>query len=125
MSAEHEIFFRNDADRKSRRVELNAFTTEQLLEIIDDKLSHRNNLPKLDVSKALKADLTKIKEFAFFKHVRNKYEILLSGIDIPVEGLFDGGLMTYPEMMEHMPSIEKEIVKLVTAEIEKKEAEAI
>jgi hypothetical protein len=73
-------------------------------------------LPKLNLSDTLRANEQKIKEYALFQLVRRKYEKMLSGIsfdDLP------RGSMTYYEMMEQTPSIEKDIMSRLTAEIEK------
>jgi hypothetical protein len=112
---EHKRFFQN-VSGYSQRVELNAFTTEQLLQILDDKLKKICGLPRLDLSEVLYANEQKLKEYALFQLVRRKYEKMLSGISI--DGL-PGGFMTYYEMMKQLPGIEKDIVSKLTAEIEK------
>jgi hypothetical protein len=63
---EHRKFFQN-VSGYSQRVELNAFTTEQLLQILDDKLKGICGLPKLDLSETLRANEQKLKEYALFQ----------------------------------------------------------
>jgi hypothetical protein len=112
---EHRKFFQN-VSGYSQRVELNAFTTEQLLQILDDKLKGICGLPKLDLSETLRANEQKLKEYALFQLVRRKYEKMLSSISI---GDLPGGSMTYYEIMEQMPGIEQDIIDKLTTEIEK------
>jgi hypothetical protein len=115
MDFPHRDFFELDGDGYSRRVELNAFTTEQLLEIMHVKLKDKKSLPKLDIADALRINEQKIKEYALFQLVKNKYEKMLSGVVIDD---FPGGEMTYHEMMQRIPSIGKQLISEVSAKIE-------
>jgi hypothetical protein len=116
MDSLHRNFFELDRDGYSRRVELNAFTTEQLLEIIHDKLKDKKSLPKLDISDALRINEQKIKDYVLFQLVKSKYGKMLS--DVAIDDL-PGGEMTYHEMIQRMPSIEKRIMAEMSAKIEK------
>jgi DNA topoisomerase VI subunit A len=87
FSAYHQVFFRN-ADGYSRRVELNAFTTEELLQIIDDKLRDKNGLPKIEISKVMKAMEQNLKKYALFQLVERKYEKMFQNISMGDIGQF-------------------------------------
>jgi hypothetical protein len=116
MDPPHREFFDLDRDGYSRRVELNAFTTEQLLEIIHDKLKDKQSLPKLHISDALKVNEQKIKYYALFQLVEKKYGKMLSDVVI---GDLPSDEMTYHEIIRHMPSIEKQLISEVSVKIEK------
>ena len=106
FSSEHYSFFLPD-NGNTRRVELNAFTTAQLLEIINDKLTGVCTLPTLDISDVMDVNLTKFKELALYKLVRSKYSKMLSGItiaDMPT------GRMTYHELIRQLPTIENKMM---------------
>ena len=109
-------FFQPDRHGYSRRVELNAFTTEQLLQIIDDKLSGIASLPMLDISTMVKANEQKLKEYALFQLVRCKHEKMLSNITLPC---LPSGTMTYHEMMKQLPIIESKLINELTAQIDR------
>jgi hypothetical protein len=116
MDSTHREFFDLDRDGYSRRVELNAFTTEQLLEIIHNKLKDEKSLPKLRISDVLRVNEQKIKHYALFQLVEKKYGKMLSDVVI---GDLPGGEMTYHEILRHMPSIEKQLLSEVSVKIEK------
>jgi DNA topoisomerase VI subunit A len=117
LPAEHREFFRVGADGYSRRVELNAFTTEQLLRILDDKLKDRNNLPRLEISAATQKNLTKIKEYALFQLVERKYRKMLNSLSIDeIEGLPETA--TYYELQNLLPTIEEKMVDGIIEKIE-------
>jgi hypothetical protein len=120
FSAYHQAFFRN-VDGYSQRVELNAFTTEELLQIIDDKLKNINGLPKFDISRVIKTNEQKLKEYALFKLVRSKNEKMLSNISIDgIEKFYPAEYsVTFYEMMEKMPEIESNIVNELMVQLEK------
>ena len=126
MKPHHQNFF-EISNGYSRRVELNAFTTEQLLEIIDDKLKDKKSLPKLDLSDAIKFNEQKLKDYALFQLVRKQHEKMLSRITIDGPDLLSDEI-TYHEMMQRMPSIEEQLINELSAkiekELEKKEATA-
>ena len=67
-----------DTGTSFRRVELNAFTTAQILEIIDNKLSNVNNLPTINLEETLSIDHNAIKETAFMRLVSEKYKKTVS-----------------------------------------------
>ena len=73
-------YFIPDERGYSRRVEINAFTTEQLLHIIDGKLRDINTLPKFDISTVIKANEQKLKKYALSQLVEKKYEKMLNNL---------------------------------------------
>jgi len=116
---EYRNFF--DNEEHHLRVELNAFSTEQLLEIIDDKFSGRSALPTIKISESLEFDNRTLREVAFMHIMKNKYNTLLENIDLGMDlSQYDGSL-TLPEAKQHIPEIreiilgeyEKEILKLM------------
>jgi hypothetical protein len=120
FSPYHQIFFRN-VGGYSQRVELNAFTTEELLQIIDDKLKDKNGLPKFDISRVIRTNEQKLKEYALFQLVRSKYEKMLSNLSVDgIEKFYQAdNSVTYYEMMDKMPEIERNIVKELMSQLEK------
>jgi hypothetical protein len=121
LSEEHQRFFQN-VDGYSQRVELNAFTTEQLLQIIDDKLSGINRLPKFNISAVVRTNEQKLKEYALFKLVRNKYGKMLNNItvgDFAANICKSGDSVTYYEMLDKMPEIENSMMNGLMAQLDK------
>ena len=81
-----------------RRVELNAFTTEQILEIIDRKLSrYTNSLPTVNLKDVLHVDQTAIKKAALMQVMLEKYSFLLDEIETP-EDIIQSEDMTVKEI---------------------------
>ena len=72
-----------------KRVELNAFTTEQLLQIIDSKLAAIDNLPRVRLTQAVSINPRKIKETALMNVLRNKYEYLIDELPEPDIAAYD------------------------------------
>lgn len=109
MDYEHKIFF--DNGDKSRRVELNAFSTEQLLDIIDSKLRNANNLPTINLSSSLQLDSQALREVAFMQIVKEKYKSQLNKIDLPCDlGLYDGKY-TVKEANRLIPDIQRKLIE--------------
>lgn len=65
MPDEYKKFF--DGGIYYNRVELNAFTTEQILEIMDRKLSGVNNLPKINLLNTFDVDHEALRDVAFMR----------------------------------------------------------
>jgi hypothetical protein len=120
LPLEYQEFFKNNKGH-SQRVELNSFTTEQLLEIIDDKLKNTNCLPEVDISKVIQINLQKYKEFAVFQLVKSKYEKMLSGVSIDnIEDIYPATTnMTYHVMVKLIPEIKRKILSKLTTQLDK------
>ena len=78
---EQQAFFFPDSEHL-RRVEINAFTTEQILEILDDKLSAWDTLPKVNLADVLDVDLEEIKKTALINVAKKKFSSLLNDVEI-------------------------------------------
>lgn len=102
-----------------QRVELNAFTTEQILEIIDDKLSGINNLPTINISDSLEVDHNTLRQFAFTQLFEEKYRDKLQGIYIPYDLRQYDGQYTVADAKKHMKLIQNDIVMKYKEEISK------
>lgn len=116
FNKEYRRFF--DQGTYYQRVELNAFTTEQILEIIDDKLKDVNNLPQIDLTEAIEIDDQKLKEVAFMRILKKKYYDQLEMVSVEYDLSKYAGAMTVHEAKEQIPEIEKEIVNLYEHAIE-------
>lgn len=114
---QYQRFF--EAGDKYRRVELNAFTTEQMLEILDRKLSHINNLPTINLEESLNVEHTAIKQTAFMNVMMDKYKEQLSNIHIPIDLSAYNGRYTVATAKKEIPQIEKELVEQYEKEIRK------
>ena len=66
-----------------QRVELNAFTTEQVLEIIDRKLSKVDTLPRLKLSQAVSIDPDRLKEVALVRALKKRFGSLVDQMPEP------------------------------------------
>lgn len=103
-----------------RRVELNAFTTEQMLEILDKKLSSINNLPTINLEKSLNVDHNAIKQAAFMRLMADKYKEQLDKIHLPIDLSAYNGRYTVAMAKKEIPQIEKELIAQYQQEIEEK-----
>ncbi len=103
-----------------RRVELNAFTTEQMLEILDRKLSSINNLPTINLEESLNVDHNAIKQAAFMRLMADKYKEQLDKIHLPIDLSAYNGRYTVAMAKKEIPKIEKELIAQYQREIEEK-----
>ena len=118
MSDEYRSFF--DGVTHYNRVELNAFTTEQILEIMDRKLSTVNNLPKINLVNTFDVDHKALRDVAFMRVMSRKYKDRLSDIYVlcdlsPYEGRY-----TVDIAKKAIPQIKDELILQYEHEIEKK-----
>lgn len=118
LSYEYRKFF-DDGDMY-KRVELNAFTTEQMLEILDRKLSAINNLPTINLEESLNIDHNAIKQTAFMHVIADKYKDQLDNIHVPIDLSAYNGRYTVAMAKKQIPNIEKQLVLQYEHEIEKK-----
>ena len=118
LSYEYQQFF--NAGTHYRRVELNAFTTAQILEIIDEKLSRVQNLPTVNLETSLNIDHKAIKETAFMRIMSDKYTDELSKINVPIDLSQYKGRYTLETAKKEIPEIEEDLILLYEQEIEKK-----
>ena len=117
MSDEYKIFF--DGGRYYNRVELNAFTTEQILEIMDRKLSLVNNLPKINLINTFDIDHGALRNVAFMRVMSRKYKDRLSDIYVPCDlSPYEG--YTVDIAKKAIPQIKDELILQYEHEIEKK-----
>lgn len=103
-----------------RRVELNAFTTEQMLEILDRKLSAINNLPMINLEESLNIDHEAIKQTAFMRVMANRYKEKLNNINVPIDLSAYNGKYTVEMAKREIPDIEKHLILQYEQEIERK-----
>lgn len=103
-----------------RRVELNAFTTEQILEILDRKLSAINNLPTINLEEFLNVDHNAIKQTAFMRVMADRYKDQLNNINIPIDLSAYNGRYTVEMAKREIPDIEKHLISQYEREIERK-----
>ena len=115
---EYRKFF--DAGSMYRRVELNAFTTEQMLEILDRKLSAINNLPTINLEESLNIDHNAIKQAAFMRVMADKYKEQLDNIHVPMDLSAYNGRYTVAQAKKEIPDIEKQLISQYQHEIERK-----
>lgn len=118
FSEEYCCFF--DQGTYYQRVELNAFTTEQILEMLDEKLKDVNNLPKIDLAEVIEIDEQKLREVAFMRILKKQYHDQLEMVSVDYDLSKYAGAMTVHEAKEQIPKLEKEIVSLYEKAIEEK-----
>lgn len=78
--AQRAFFFRSGY---LQRVELNAFTTAQILEIIDRKLSQIDTLPKMKLSEAVSIDPVRLKESALMRVLKKRFGYMVDLLPDP------------------------------------------
>jgi len=100
-----------------QRVEINHFTTQQILEIIDRKLGGYNNLPMINLCETLELDPTVLREAAFARVITSKYANMLNGIHIDVDLSEYEELMTLAKAKQQIPKITDDLLQLYEAEI--------
>lgn len=115
---EYQKFF--DSGDMYRRVELNAFTTEQMLEILDRKLSAINNLPTINLEESLNVDHNAIRQAAFMRVMADRYEEQLKNIRVPIDLSAYNGRYTVAQAKKEIPNIEKQLISQYQQEIERK-----
>ena len=118
MSDEYRSFF--DGVTHYNRVELNAFTTEQILEIMDRKLSTVNNLPKINLVNTFEVDHEALRDVAFMRVMSRKYKDSLSDIYVPCDLSSYEGRYTVDIAKKAIPQIKDELILQYEHEIEKK-----
>ena len=118
MSDEYRSFF--DGVTHYNRVELNAFTTEQILEIMDRKLSLVNNLPRIDLVNTFDVDHKALRDVAFMRVMSKKYKDRLSDIYVPCDLSSYEGRYTVDIAKKAIPQIKDELILQYEHEIEKK-----
>lgn len=118
LPLEYQMFF--NANGKHRRVELNAFTTEQMLEILERKLSGVNNLPTINLEEALRVDHEAIKQTAFMNIMAEKYKKQLEQIHVPIDLSAYNGRYTVAMAKKEIPNIENEMILQYQHELERK-----
>lgn len=118
LSYEYRSFF--DVGMHYRRVELNAFTTAQILEILENKLSSINNLPTINLEETLNVDHKAIKETAFMRLMADKYREQLDNVHVPIDLSSYRGKYTVDMAKKEIPDIEEELIKLYEKEIAQK-----
>lgn len=118
MSDEYRSFF--DGVTHYNRVELNAFTTEQILEIMDRKLSTVNNLPKINLVNTFEVDHEALRDVAFMRVMSRKYKDRLSDIYVPCDLSPYEGRYTVDIAKKAIPQIKDGLILQYEHEIEKK-----
>lgn len=118
MSDEYRSFF--DGVTHYNRVELNAFTTEQILEIMDRKLSIVNNLPKINLTNTFEVDHEALRNVAFMRVMSRRYKDKLSDIYVPCDLSLYEGRCTVDVAKKAIPEIKDELILQYEHEIEKK-----
>lgn len=118
MSEEYRTFF--DGGNHYRRVELNAFTTEQILEILDIKLSAIDNLPKINLAETLEIDHSSLREAAFLRLIERKYKEQLKDILIPCDMSEYKNKYTVEDAKKAIPEIKDKMIAEYEKEIERK-----
>lgn len=86
------FFFRGD---HVQRVELNAFTTAQILEIIDKKLGTVDSLPCVRLSDVVRIDARKVKEAALMNALKKKYAYVADLLPDPDLQAYDSVMDVY------------------------------
>lgn len=104
-----QIFFFPDSEH-CRRVELNAFTTEQILEIIDRKLNSKTDLPKVKLSDVMQIDEQAVKEAALMELIKKDYAGLLSGIALPAGRPMQNRCVTVSEAVQEAETIVNDMI---------------
>lgn len=109
LPSEYKEFF--DTGTSFRRVELNAFTTAQILEIIDNKLCFVNNLPTINLEETLSIDHNAIKETALMRLVSEKYKKQLSDIYVPIDLSEYTAKYTVKAAKNEIPELEEHLIQ--------------
>lgn len=115
---EHRNFFNNG--NTSQRVELNAFSTEQLLDIIDKKLKDQSNLPVVNISDSLQIDNKVLREVAFMRVLKSKYASQLEKINMLCDLSAYDGKYTMNEAKKVIPEIKERLINQYQQEIMEK-----
>ena len=102
------------------RVELNAFTTGQILEMLEDKLSCVNNLPTINLEDSLNIDHKAVRETAFMRIMADKYREQLEKIHIPIDLSSFKGKYTVDMAKKEIPDIEEQLIERYEREIMQK-----
>lgn len=118
LSYEYRRFF--DAGTSYRRVELNAFSTAQVLEILENKLSAVNNLPAINLEETLNVDHKAVRETAFMRIMAEKYREQLDKIHVPVDLSAYKGRYTVDMAKKEIPDIEERLIEKYEREIAQK-----
>lgn len=118
MSSEYKYFF--DGGTYYNRVELNAFSTEQILEIMDRKLSGVNNLPTINLKHTFDIDHEALKDVAFMRVMSRKYKKQLSDIYIPCDLSDYDGTYTVDAAKKAIPEIKDKLISEYEEVIERK-----
>ncbi len=118
LSYEYRRFF--DAGTFYRRVELNAFSTAQVLEILENKLSAVNNLPAINLEETLNVDHKAIRETAFMRIMAEKYREQLDKVYVPIDLSAYKGKYTVDMAKEEIPDIEERLIEKYEREIAQK-----
>ena len=118
MSEEYKRFF--DGGTYYNRVELNAFSTEQILEIMDRKLSAVNNLPKINLKNTFDVDHVALRDVAFMRVMSRKYKNMLSDIYVPCDLSDYEGKYTVDIAKKAIPEIKDNLILQYEREIEQK-----
>lgn len=118
LSYEYKRFF--DAGDSYRRVELNAFTTGQILEIIDNKLSAVNNLPTINLEETLDIDHKAIRETAFMRLISEKYKEQLDRVYVPIDLSAYTGKYTVKTAKSEIPELEERLIREYQSAISEK-----
>lgn len=118
LSEKYREFF--DGGTYFNRVELNAFTTEQILEIMDEKLSKVNKLPTVNLKETFEIDHQAIKEVAFMRVMSRKYKDSLADIFVPCDLSMYDDRCTVDVAKKAIPKIEDELISKYEQEIDKK-----
>ena len=118
LSYEYRRFF--DAGTFYRRVELNAFSTAQVLEILENKLSAVNNLPAINLEETLNVDHKAIRETAFMRIMAEKYREQLDKVYVPIDLSAYKGKYTVDMAKEEIPDIEERLIEKYEREIVQK-----
>lgn len=100
-----------------QRVELNAFSTEQILSIIENRLNNIHNLPNIRLQSSLELDQKILREVAFMQVLKDKYQSRLDGIHIPCNLEKYDGNYTVDEAQKAIPMIRNELIEQYKKEI--------
>ena len=90
---------------------MNAFSTKQLLEMIDSKLAGIGSLPPIDLNQSLEFDKTALLETAFMRVMKQKYADLLTSADIDLEIPNFSDSLTLSEAKKRIPEIQETLLQ--------------
>lgn len=124
---EHQAFFKSFQRKTNHcpRVELNAFTTEQILSLIDRKLSvQASPLPTIRLSDSLTLNKESLREVAFMRVMRNRYGKDLESVSVPLDLADYSSECTLAEARQMIPAIQEEIIRRYEQEITKSISQA-